>query len=192
MIDIETFATTEDIYNSYIERLYMVGDFSIGIISDIDFISDLFQEVIKLEEVRVQYTDFGIDFKKHKTPYILYVNGVGELFVMPFMENDTLAECDEWFIDMDGSVSQDIIDEASNYGCNVLLFGREDPIYESSNCVVENDSSKTEDDSVIDQDFFTHTFSKLSNGHYISLAVSSDYELNDDEVGKVRNLLNEL
>lgn len=177
-LDIKTFSSDEKFIEYFTDRLYKVGEKSLGIVASMDFIVNVFYELIKLEEIVIGCAKFHDEEigSVSKKPYLLYVNGFGELYTYPLSTMYSLAYCEEWFIDMDGSVTQDTIDEAVNYGCKITLFGEEDPIGWNDTDIINKNNTSIETDGIVDEDdenFHTFSCSKNTEDGYVSVSLFS-------------------
>ena len=102
MIDLED--KVDDIISIYINRLYHT-DKTVGVIvnKEIDLV-----DYMNIDE------------------YLVSVDDGGVITVVPIEDFCILDKTDIFYIDMDGDISQDIIDYCANEDKEVILFGQED------------------------------------------------------------------
>lgn len=106
----------EDIFEQIIEQ---IGNYSIAIISDrclIEYIHNQLNDI----NCGFNYVDIDGDYDEI---YIIKFNVNGNIDILPIDRQNPLVDFDYVCIDMDGVVSQDIIDDCTCNNDNVILFG---------------------------------------------------------------------
>ena len=81
---------------------------------------------------RVDLTDDDPDIE-----YMLSVTDEGYVTVIPLDDYGDLYDADIFYIDMDGSVSQDVIEECKDLEREVILFGLTDECDENCDMMVK-------------------------------------------------------
>ena len=107
----------------FIHHLYHT-DKTVALIAGRDLVEYIFDEVMDLDETsiwRVDLTDDDPDIE-----YMLSVTDEGYVTVIPLDDYGDLYDADIFYIDMDGSVSQDVIEECKDLEREVILFGLTD------------------------------------------------------------------
>lgn len=112
-----------DIVDLFMDELDC-SDQTVGIISDRFLINYILEEVIDLEYTSINYIDLAPD--RIEDVFILYVTPEGYITVTPLDEYGYLYRQEIIFIDMDGTVDQDVIDICVNEDKDVRLFGLAD------------------------------------------------------------------
>ena len=121
MIDLED--KVDDIVEIYINRLYNT-DKTVGVIVNKEFAEYILDNLINLDETSIKEIDL-VDYM-NIGEYLVSVDDNGVITVVPIEDFGVLDKTDVFYIDMDGDISQDIIDYCVNEDKEVILFGQED------------------------------------------------------------------
>lgn len=125
MIDLEN--KVEDITNIFINRLYHT-DKTVGIIVNKEIAEYILDELVKIDETSIKEVDL-VDYM-NIDEYLVSVDDNYVITVVPIEDFGFLDKTDIFYIDMDGDISQDIIDYCVNEDKEVILFGQEDDEYD--------------------------------------------------------------
>ena len=121
MIDLED--KVDDIVKIYINRLYHT-DKTVGVIVNKEIAEYILDNLIRLDETSIKEIDL-VDYM-NIDEYLVSVDYSGVITVVPIEDFCVLDKTDIFYIDMDGDISQDIIDYCVNEDKEVILFGQED------------------------------------------------------------------
>ena len=121
MIDLED--KVDDIISIYINRLYHT-DKTVGVIVNKEIAEYVLDNLIRLDETSIKEIDL-VDYM-NIDEYLVSVDDDGVITVVPIEDFGVLDKTDIFYIDMDGDISQDIIDYCVNEDKEVILFGQED------------------------------------------------------------------
>ena len=121
MIDLED--KVDDIVEIYINRLYHT-DKTVGIVANKEIAEYILDNLIRLDETSIKEIDL-VDYM-NIDEYLVSVDDGGVITVVPIEDFCVLDKTDIFYIDMDGDISQDIIDYCINEDKEVILFGQED------------------------------------------------------------------
>ena len=121
MIDLKD--KVEDIAEIYINRLYHT-DKTVGAIVNKELAEYIMLELFALDETSFREVDL-VDYM-NIGEYLVSVDDGGVITVVPIEDFGVLDKTDIFYIDMDGDISQDIIDYCVNEDKEVILFGQED------------------------------------------------------------------
>lgn len=151
----------------FIHHLYHT-DKTVALIAGRDLVEYIFDEVMDLDETsiwRVDLTDDDPDIE-----YMLSVTDEGYVTVIPLDDYGDLYDADIFYIDMDGSVSQDVIEECKDLEREVILFGLTDECDENCEDCAELHDGEMKLDVETDEDDDIHGFtvSKSEDGKYTS------------------------
>ena len=184
MIDLED--KVDDIISIYINRLYHT-DKTVGVIVNKEIAEYILDNLIRLDETSIKEIDL-VDYM-NIDEYLVSVDDGGVITVVPIEDFCVLDKTDIFYIDMDGDISQDIIDYCVNEDKEVILFGQEDDCEcdgECENCPAHNETYlHTSEDE--DEDGNTHGFtaSKSDGDSYISYSYYSSDELSHEDIQKM-------
>ncbi len=120
MIDLED--KVDDIISIYINRLYHT-DKTVGVIVNKEIAEYILDNLIRLDETSIKEIDL-VDYM-NIGEYLVSVDDNGVITVVPIEDFGVLDKTDIFYIDMDGDISQDIIDYCVNEDKEVILFGQE-------------------------------------------------------------------
>ena len=121
MIDLED--KVDDIVEIYINKLYHT-DKTVGVIVNKEIAEYVLDNLIRLDETSIKEIDL-VDYM-NIDEYLVSVDDNGVITVVPIEDFCVLDKTDIFYIDMDGDISQDIIDYCVNENKEVILFGEED------------------------------------------------------------------
>lgn len=137
MIDLED--KVEDIVDIYIEKLYHT-DKTVGVIVNKEIAEYIMDNLIRFDEISIKEIDL-VDYM-NIGEYLVSVDDNGVIIVVPVEDFGVLDKTDVFYIDMDGDISQDIIDYCVNEDKEVILFGQEDDCDgDCENCLVHDETS---------------------------------------------------
>lgn len=128
MIDLKD--KVEDIVEIYINRLYNT-DKTVGVIVNKELAEYILDNLIRLDETSIKEIDL-VDYM-NIGEYLVSVDDNGVITVVPIEDFGVLDKTDIFYIDMDGDISQDIINYCVNEDKEVILFGQEDDC-DGENC----------------------------------------------------------
>ena len=168
MIDLED--KVDDIISIYINRLYHT-DKTVGVVVNKEIAEYILDNLIRLNETSIKEIDL-VDYME-VDEYLVSVDDNGVITVVPIEDFGVLDKTDIFYIDMDGDISQDIIDYCVNEDKEVILFGQED------NC---DGDCKNCDCKEIDKDYYS------INGKQVSQA---EFEKKTKEIQKTYDSLND-
>ena len=121
MLDLDD--KVDDIVEIYINRLYNT-DKTVGVIVNKEIAEYILDNLIRLDETSIKEIDL-VDYM-NIGEYLVSVDDNGVITVVPIEDFCVLDKTDIFYIDMDGDISQDIIDYCVNENKEVILFGQED------------------------------------------------------------------
>ena len=183
MLDLED--KVEDIKDIYIDRLFST-DKTVGIIANKEFVEYILDCLIRYDETSVKESDL-VDYM-NINEYILSVNDDGYITCVPIEDFGVLDKTDIFYIDMDGSIKQDVIDYCVNEDKTVILFGQKDDDCDGD---CENCACMNSDESYVhlsdDNDRNTHGFtaSKSDGDSYVSYSYYTSDDLSQDDIQKM-------
>lgn len=172
----------------FIHHLYHT-DKTVALIAGRDLIEYIFDEVMALDETsiwRVDLTDDDPDIE-----YMLSVTDEGYVTVIPLDDYGDLYDADIFYIDMDGSVSQDVIEECKDLEKEVILFGLTDECDENCEDCAQLHDSEMDLDVETDEDDDIHGFtvSKSEDGKYTSHTFYTSEKLSEKQMKDFLKLL---
>ena len=180
MIDLEN--KVEDITDIYINRLYHT-DKTVGIVVNKEIAEYILDELVKIDETSIKEVDLA-DYME-VDEYLVSVDDDGYITCVPIEDFVVLDKTDIFYIDMDGDISQDIIDYCVNEDKEVILFGQEDDCDgDCENCPAHDETylhtSENEDGN-------THGFtaSRSDGDSYMSYSYYSSDELSHEDIQKI-------
>jgi hypothetical protein len=172
----------------FIHHLYHT-DKTVALIAGRDLVKYIFDEVMDLDETsiwRVDLTDDDPDIE-----YMLSVTDEGYVTVIPLDDYGDLYDADIFYIDMDGSVSQDVIEECKDLEREVILFGLTDECDENCEDCAELHDGEMKLDVETDEDDDIHGFtvSKSEDGKYTSHTFYTSEKLSEKQMKDFLKLL---
>ena len=178
MIDLKD--KVEDIVEIYINRLYHT-DKTVGAIVNKELAEYIMLELFALDETSFREVDL-VDYM-NIGEYLVSVDDNGVITVVPIEDFGILDKIDIFYIDMDGDISQDIIDYCVNEDKEVILFGQEDD-GDCENCSVHDETYLHTSE---DEDGNTHGFtaSRSDGDSYMSYSYYSSDKLSHDDIQKM-------
>lgn len=180
MIDLED--KVDDIISIYINRLYHT-DKTVGVIVNKEIAEYIMEELLALDETSIKEIDL-VDYM-NIDEYLVSVDDNGVITVVPIEGFGILDKTDIFYIDMDGDISQDIIDYCVNEDKEVILFGQEE------NCDGDCKNCPSHDETYLhtseNEDGNTHGFtaSRSDGDSYMSYSYYSSDELSHEDIQKV-------
>lgn len=172
----------------FIHHLYHT-DKTVALIAGRDLVEYIFDEVMDLDETsiwRVDLTDDDPDIE-----YMLSVTDEGYVTVILLDDYGDLCDADIFYIDMDGSVSQDVIEECKDLEKEVILFGLTDECDGNcEDCAELHDGEMNLDVEVDgDNDIHGFTVSKSEDGKYTSHTFYTSEKLSEKQMRDFLKLL---
>lgn len=172
----------------FIHHLYHT-DKTVALIAGRDLVEYIFDEVMDLDETsiwRVDLTDDDPDIE-----YMLSVTDEGYVTVIPLDDYGDLYDADIFYIDMDGSVSQDVIEECKDLEKEIILFGLTDECDENCEDCAQLHDSEMDLDVETDEDDDIHGFtvSKSEDGKYTSHTFYTSEKLSEKQMRDFLKLL---
>ena len=180
MIDLED--KVDDIISIYINRLYYT-DKTVGVVVNKEIAEYILDNLIRLDETSIKEIDL-VDYM-NIGEYLVSVDDGGVITVVPIEDFGVLDKTDIFYIDMDGDISQDIIDYCVNEDKEVILFGQEDDgdgDCENCNCHNETYLHTSEDE---DENTHGFTASRSDGDSYVSYSYYSSDELSHEDIQKI-------
>lgn len=180
MIDLED--KVDDIISIYINRLYHT-DKTVGVIVNKEIAEYIMEELLALDETSVKEIDL-VDYM-NIGEYLVSVDDNCVITVVPIEDFGVLDKTNIFYIDMDGDISQDIINYCVNEDKEVILFGQED------NCDGDCKNCPSHDETYLhtseDEDGNTHGFtaSRSDGDSYMSYSYYSSDELSHEDIQKM-------
>lgn len=180
MIDLED--KIDDIISIYINRLYHT-DKTVGVIVNKEIAEYIMEELLALDETSIKEIDL-VDYM-NIDEYLVSVDDNYVITVVPIENFGVLDKTDIFYIDMDGDISQDIINYCVNEDKEVILFGQED------NCDGDCKNCPDHDETYLhtseDEDGNTHGFtaSRSDGDSYMSYSFYSSEELTHEDIQKM-------
>lgn len=182
MIDLED--KVDDIISIYINRLYHTDE-TVGVIVNKEIAEYIMEELLAFDETSIKEIDL-VDYM-NIDEYLVSVDDNCVITVVPIEDFGVLDKTDIFYIDMDGDISQDIINYCVNEDKEVILFGQED---DERNGDCENCPSSCGETYLYtseDEDGNTHGFtaSKSDGNSYMSYSYYSSDELSHEDIQKM-------
>lgn len=181
MIDLED--KVDDIISIYINRLYHTDE-TVGVIVNKEIAEYIMEELLAFDETSIKEIDL-VDYM-NIDEYLVSVDDNCVITVVPIEDFGVLDKTDIFYIDMDGDISQDIINYCVNEDKEVILFGQEDDERngdcENCNCHDETYLHTSEDEYGNTHGF---TASKSDGDSYMSYSYYSSDELSHEDIQKM-------
>ena len=180
MIDLED--KVDDIISIYINRLYYT-DKTVGVVVNKEIAEYILDNLIRLDETSIKEIDL-VNYM-NIGEYLVSVDDGGVITVVPIEDFGVLDKTDIFYIDMDGDISQDIIDYCVNEDKEVILFGQEDDCDgDCKNCNCHNETYLHTSE---DEDENTHGFTvnRSDGDSYVSYSYYSSDELSHEDIQKI-------
>ena len=173
----------------FIHHLYHT-DKTVALIAGRDLIEYIFDEVMTLDETSILRVNFTDDYSKN-IEYLISVTDEGCVTVVPLDDYGELFDADIFYIDMDGSVSQDVIDECKDLEKEIILFGLTDECDENCEDCAQLHDSEMDLDVETDEDDDIHGFtvSKSEDGKYTSHTFYTSEKLSEKQMRDCLKLL---
>ena len=183
MIDLED--KVDDIVEIYINKLYHT-DKTVGVIVNKEIAEYILDNLIRLDETSIKEIDL-VDYM-NIGEYLVSVDDGGVITVVPIEDFCVLDKTYIFYIDMDGDISQDIIDYCVNEDKEVILFGQEEQYDVNDDCLFYKDA----DVCLINDDNKVHGFvaSKSNGDSYVSYSYYSDNDLTEKDIYKILKSFN--
>lgn len=180
MIDLED--KVDDIISIYINRLYHT-DKTVGAIVNKEIAEYIMEELLALDATSIKKIDL-VDYM-NIDEYLVSVDDNCVITVVPIEDFGVLDKTDIFYIDMDGDISQDIINYCVNEDKEVILFGQEDDC--DGDCKNCNCHDETYLHTSEDEDGNTHGFtaSRSDGDSYMSYSYYSSDELSHEDIQKM-------
>ena len=186
MIDLED--KVDDIISIYINKLYHT-DKTVGVIVNKEIAEYILDSLIRLDETSVKEIDL-VDYMMDEILgderiQIVVLDDNCVITVVPIEDFGVLDKTDIFYIDMDGDISQDIINYCVNEDKEVILFGQEDDCDgDCKNCPAHDETYLHTSE---DEDGNTHGFtaSKSDGDSYMSYSYYSSDELSHEDIQKM-------
>lgn len=121
MIDLE--GKVEDILDIYINRLYHT-DKTVGIVVNKEIAEYILDELVKIDKTSIKEVCFVDNININE--YLVSVDDNEWIRVVPVDNHSVIDDVDIVYIDMDGDISQDVINYYVNKDKEVILFGQKD------------------------------------------------------------------
>lgn len=121
MIDLED--KVEDILDIYINRLYHT-DKTVGIVVNKEIAEYILDELVKIDKTSIKEVCFVDNININE--YLVSVDDNEWIRVVPVDNHSVIDDVDIVYIDMDGDISQDVINYYVNKDKEVILFGQKD------------------------------------------------------------------
>ena len=183
MIDLED--KVDDIISIYINRLYHT-DKTVGVIVNKEIAEYILDNLIRLDETSIKEIDL-VDYM-NIGEYLVSVDDGGVITVVPIEDFGVLDKTDIFYIDMDGDISQDIIDYCVNEDKEVILFGQVDDCdgdCENCDCISDTDDAYVHLSEGKDGNTHGFTASKSDGDSYMSYSFYSSEDLTHDDIQKM-------
>ena len=181
MIDLED--KVNDVLDIFINCLYHT-DKTVGIVVNKEVAEYILDELVKIDETSIKEVCFVDNININE--YLVSVDDNGWIRVVPVDNHSVIDDVDIIYIDMDGDISQDVIDYYVNKDKEVILFGQED-----DDCGGDCKNCSAHDDTYLhtseDEDGNTHGFtaSRSDGDSYMSYSYYSSDELSPEDIQKM-------
>lgn len=121
MIDLED--KVNDVLDIFINRLYHT-DKTVGIVVNKEVAEYILDELVKIDETSIKEVCFVDNININE--YLVSVDDNEWIRVIPVDNHSVIDDVDIVYIDMDGDISQDVINYYVNKDKEVILFGQKD------------------------------------------------------------------
>lgn len=182
MIDLED--KVDDVLDIFINRLHHT-DKTVGIAVNKEIAEYILDELVKIDETSIKEVCFVDNININE--YLVSVDDNEWIRVIPVDNHSVIDDVDIVYIDMDGDISQDVINYYVNKDKEVILFGQED----DCECDGECENCPAHDDTYLhtseDEDGNTHGFtaSRSDGDSYMSYSYYSSDELSHEDIQKM-------
>ena len=172
----------------FIHHLYHT-DKTVALIAGRDLVEYIFDEVMDLDETSIWRVDLTDD--DPEIEYLLSVTDEGYVTVIPLDDYGDLYDADIFYIDMDGSVAQDVIEECKDLEKEVILFGLTDECDGNcEDCAELHDGEMNLDvETDEDDDIRGFSVSKSEDGKYTSHTFYTSEKLSEKQMRDFLKLL---
>lgn len=181
--DIITVDDYEDLIDKFIHHLYHT-DKTVALIAGRDLVEYVMDCVMECDETSFYKLDLSND--DPDIEYLISVTDEGYVTVIPLDDYEYLYDADIFYIDMDGTVSEDVIDECQAMDDKeVILFGLtdEDECDGDCDCCCQpNGKEFTLDVKGDESDIHGFTASRATDHGYVSHSFYSSEKLSDEQV----------
>ena len=182
--DIITVDVYEDLIDKFIYRLYHT-DKTVALIAGRDLVEYVMDCVMECDETSFYKLDLSND--DPDIEYFISVTDEGYVTVVPLDDYEYLYDADIFYIDMDGTVSEDVIDECQAMDDKeIILFGLtdEDECDEDCDCCCQPNGKEFTLNVKGDESDDIHGFtaSRVTDHGYVSHSFYSSEKLSDEQV----------
>ena len=127
MVEVENPEDIVDVFEAAIDGF----DRTIALITDRELIVHALHELIHIDDTNITYVDLPDDYDEGQE-YFVKVDTFGDITCGKLDDYNWLRDVDVAYIDMDGTVNQDVIDYCVNDDMDVVLWGiKDEPIKKS-------------------------------------------------------------
>lgn len=177
----------DDILSIFADRL-IDTDKTVGIIVNKEtaeyIVHDLLYYGDDISAKEINFVDY-LDIDE----YVVYVDDDGYLTAIPIADELDMTDVDIVYIDMDGSIKQNIIDYCVNEDKEVILFGQKDDDCDGDceHCYCMSDTGDTYVHLSDGDDGNTHGFtaSKSDGDSYMSYSYYTSEELSQNDIERI-------
>lgn len=121
MIEVENPEDIVDVFGVAIDGF----DGTVALITDRELIVHALHELIHIDDTNITYVDLPDEYDEGQE-YFVKVDAFGDITCGELDDYNWLRDVDVAYIDMDGTVNQDVIDYCVNDDMDVVLWGVED------------------------------------------------------------------
>lgn len=188
MIDLED--KVDDILDIFINRLYHT-DKTVGIVVNKEIAEYILDELVKIDETSIKEVCFVDNININE--YLVSVDDNEWIRVIPVDNHSVIDDVDIVYIDMDGDISQDVINYYVNKDKEVILFGQKDDGCDDECTCPECKYSATYklNDKEVDKDEYEKAIKDIKEKYLDGIRdmLLKYYEI-QDEMNEWRKLLN--
>lgn len=188
MIDLED--KVDDILDIFINRLYHT-DKTVGIVVNKEIAEYILDELVKIDETSIKEVCFVDNININE--YLVSVDDNEWIRVIPVDNHSVIDDVDIVYIDMDGDISQDVINYYVNKDKEVILFGQKDDGCDDECTCPECKYSATYklNDKEVDKDEYEKAIEDIKEKYLDGIRdmLLKYYEI-QDEMNEWRKLLN--